>query len=706
MPENGFNSIINILVTLKRTTCRIFEAMAIISLRKKKPDFFEQVIARNIILPHHGRQKGLSFLVSLFSEIRPASGKKKKNPEKNLQSVTEQLQQHKIVLANTQHALISQLISTDLTAAITESGIPLARGFWQELSNRLKHKILPPLQDEDDFLYVINNVFYKKSDYEWVEAIPRQAWIDFFEAIGFSFSPRHNDLKKELIQALKILSFQVAQLGLEKQVLNYLPKAEQHNDTPFVIQNYKVHEVEKLLLENASDTELTAASLQLKNIIESCYELIAHIRESHSERGASIQQTYLLLILSNRLERMSLVLDVLDVDNKFDTGRFVDIFRMLVRNEKRKNSIREFLSQGVSYLAYQIAEHKGSKGHKYITDSRKDYFKMIRSAMWGGFIICFVAIFKNLIGKLKIAPLPHGFLFSINYSVGFILIEGTGSTLATKQPAFTASAVAGSLDTKKHNEPDLDNLAVTVAKVSRSQIASFFGNLIIVFPVTFLMAWGYDVLFHQKIAEGDVAMKMLKDQHPWRSFSLLFACFTGFFLFLSGIIAGYWQNKIQYGRIKERLKKHPALKLSMSSKRLDKLSNWVEKNFGALMGNISLGFFLGFAGILGKILGIPFDIRHITISAGNTAIGVYGLGLENIPPYFLMAVFGGVLCIGFLNFLISFSLAFLVAVKSRGIRFAQYPRFFRILGKYLWKHPGEFIFPPKKVVEPVYKPLS
>ena len=136
------------------------------------------------------------------------------------------------------------------------------------------------------------------------------------------------------------------------------------------------------------------------------------------------------------------------------------------------------------------------------------------------------------------------------------------------------------------------------------------------------------------------------------------------------------------------------------------MSNWVEKNFGALMGNISLGFFLGFAGILGKILGIPFDIRHITISAGNTAIGVYGLGLENIPPYFLMAVFGGVLCIGFLNFLISFSLAFLVAVKSRGIRFAQYPRFFRILGKYLWKHPREFIFPPKKVVEPVYKPLS
>jgi site-specific recombinase len=680
--------------------------MAMLRFKKKKPGFFEQIITRNVILPHHGRQEGLNFLVSLFAEIRPGSGKFRKNPEKNLQRVTAQIRQHTIVLANMQHAIVSQLTSTDLTAAITESGIPLARGFWQELSNRLKHKLLPPLQDENDFLYVINNVFFKKSDYEWVEGIPRQGWINFFEAVGFSFSPQHNALRKELLQSMKILSFQVAQLGLEKVVLDYLPEEHRTEDTPFVLQNYKVHDLERMLLNNVTEHEIPAASFQLKNIMEDCYQLIEHIRDSHSERGASIQQTYLLLILSNRLERMQLVLDVLDADNKFDTGRFVDILRLLVRNEKRKNSIREFLSQGVGYLAYQIAEHKGSKGHKYITDTRKDYYKMIASAMWGGLIICFIAIFKNLIGKLKLAPLPLGFLYSVNYSIGFILIENTGSTLATKQPAFTASAVAGSLDTKKHSEPDLNNLAVTVAKVSRSQIASFFGNLIIVFPITFLLALGYDILFHQKIIEGDAAMKMLKDQHPWRSLSLLYACFTGFFLFASGIIAGYWQNKIRYGRIKERLKKHPALKLSMSPKRLDRLANWVERNFGALVGNISLGFFLGFAGIVGKLSGLPFDIRHITISAGNTAIGVYGLGIENIPPYFMLAVFGGVLCIGFVNFLVSFSLAFLVAVKSRGIRFAQYPRFFRILNNYFWKHTREFVFAPKKAVEPVYKSLG
>lgn len=332
---------------------------------------------------------------------------------------------------------------------------------------------------------------------------------------------------------------------------------------------------------------------------------------------------------------------------------------------------------------------------------------MIYSAMWGGVIISFVAIIKNLIGKLKLAPFPAGFLYSVNYSAGFIMIEQTGSTLATKQPAFTASAVASSLDAKKNaGEPDIEGLAATVAKVSRSQIASFFGNLVIVFPLTFLLAWGYHELFNKRIADEAVAMKMLLDQHPWRSASLLYACFTGFFLFASGIIAGYWQNKIRYGQIKERMKNHPVLKRSLSPKRLEKVAAYVEKNFGAIMGSTALGFFLGFSGVMGKILGVPFDIRHITISAGNTAIAVYELGLDNIPSYFMLAVFFGVLAIGFVNFLSSFFFAFVMAVKSRGIRLSQYPRLFRSIGRYFLKHPREFILPSKKVPAPVYKQLG
>jgi len=664
---------------------------------KKNSNFLESAITRVSVLDNNNRIDGLTFLINFFNEIRPSSEKNKKNPNQNLDHATRLLYEYPLLLTNFRHALFSQLINTDLTYAITESGIPLARGFWQELSNRLKHKLLPPLQDESDFLFVVNRVFFRHNDFVWVEQVSRESWIYFFEETGLPFNVQEKKLKLQLQNSLKILSFQVAQLGLEKEVAKYIPN--ELTDNPFVKQNYLIHEAEERLLHVDGDASFSSLLVNIKDTIRICEESVQYIREKQAERGASLTQTYILLILSSRLQRMNLLLDVLDADHEFDTGKLVDLFRSLVRYENRKYSIRELLSQGLGYLAYRIAEHKGSKGDKYITSTPKEYWTMIGSAMWGGFIISFIAIFKNLLGKLTMAPFWQGFFYSVNYTIGFIAIEQTKSTLATKQPAFTASAVAVSLDTKKNNgQPNLYNLAVTVSKVSRSQIASFFGNLIIVFPFTFVLAWCYQLLTGQYIAGEEGALKLLKDQHPWKSLSLLYACFTGVFLFLSGIIAGYTQNKIQYARIGERLQMHPLLRISFSHKRLVKLSNFIEKNAGSIMGNISLGFFLGMAATFGKIFGIPFDIRHITIAAGNCGIAVYDLGIQNIPPLYLLTVFLGVLGIGFLNFMVSFSLAFAVAVKSRGIHLREFPEFLRILWKHFKGNPLDFIRPRRRLL--------
>jgi site-specific recombinase len=440
------------------------------------------------------------------------------------------------------------------------------------------------------------------------------------------------------------------------------------------------------------------AAPALKGKIGRCRECIDYVRENHTEHGASLHQTYMLLLLTNRLERMTILLDLLDEEQQMDTGKFVDFFRMLIRNENRKNSIFEFMSQSMGYLAYQIAEHKGAKGDKYITSTWPEYRAMLRSAMGGGAWICGVVLIKNLLTRIPMAIFWHGFAYSINYSLGFILIEETHTTLATKQPAFTASAVAGSLDTRKNtHQPNLYNLAVTVAKVSRSQIASFVGNLLIVFPGVWLIAWGYEEISGRKLVEGAAALKMLEDQHPWHSLSLLYACNTGVFLFLSGIIAGYVQNKIRYGHISRRLQTHPILRLSMPAKRLKRVADYVEKHAGALAGNICLGFFLGMAGFFGEIFGIHFDIRHITISAGNTSLGVYGFGPAILDhPRYLAAVIAGVLGIGFFNFLSSFSLAFIVAVRSRGIRLHEYPEFLGILWRYFKSAPLDFIRPRRR----------
>lgn len=697
--------------------------------KKNKPDFIETVIAKSTVLPITDSAQGLDFLVAFFSAVRPSSQKGKRNATRNLEFVIRQLHEHPVLLTNLQHALLSQLVRTDLSPALTESGIPLARGFWQEFFGRLRHKLLPPLQSENDFLYVVNRVFFRNTDYQWVEEIPRETWTLFFESVGLAFHVDDKRILHQLLQSLKNLSFQVAQLGLEKDVWNYITAQEQQ-ENPFAEQNYLIHKLEDRLLRaehpaaaippdavstavpmvtpadppaftTGSDTaDLRTLSQQIGEVFAQCGAAIEHIREKYSERGASLHQTYMLILLANKIERMSILVDLLDNDHHLDTGKFADFFRMLVRNENRKNSLREFMSQSVGYLAYQIAEHKGSKGGKYITSTPAEYRSMLTSAMGGGAWVCLVVLIKNLLTKLEMPIFWHGFAYSVNYSVGFVLIEETHTTLATKQPAFTASAVAGSLDTRKNTQkPNLYNLAVTVAKVSRSQIASFAGNLIVVFPGMWIIGWGYEKITGVKILAEGAAAKTLNDQHPWHSLSLLYACNAGFFLFLSGIIAGYVQNKIRFGRIPERLQTHPILRLSLSAARLRRLGDYVEKHAGSIVGNICLGFFLGMAPFIGEIFGIRFDVRHITISSGNTALAIYGLGIHNIERWYLVTVLLGVLGIGFFNFLVSFSLAFFVALRSRGIKLKDYPEFLGILWRYFRNSPMDFIRPRRRLVQ-------
>jgi site-specific recombinase len=664
--------------------------------KKEKLDFIQSVSQRTTILPINDGEQGLDFLVSFFSSIRPSSSPGRRPADENIQRVIAAIHQNPVLLGNLQHAILSQLIRADLSTALMESGIPLARGFWQEFFGRLRHKLLPPLRNENDFLYVLNRIFFHRLDYKWVEDIDRADWVAFFESIGLSLDMEQKNILSQLLYSLKALSFQVAQLGLEREVLDYMP-LESKDENPFVQQSYYIHEMEEELITSSRPGSLQIVAGRTSDSLGRCKEILEYIRDNHTQRGASLHQTYILILLANRLERMSILVDLLDRNHHFDTGKFVDFFRMIIRNENRKNSIQEFMSKTMGYLAYQIAEHKGEKGGKYITSTWGEYRTMLFSAMGGGGWICLVVLIKNLLIKMPMAIFWRGFAFSINYSVGFILIEETHTTLATKQPAFTASAVAGSLDTRRNTRlPNLYRLAVTVAKVSRSQFASFLGNLVIVFPGVYFLAWLYDKAFGAPLLAGNAAMQTLMDQHPWKSLSLLYACNTGVFLFISGIIAGYVQNKIQYGRIAERLQNHPLLRVSMSNTRLKKMSLYVKKHAGGLAGNIALGFFLGMAGFVSEIFGIHFDIRHITISAGNTALALYGLGFDGVSHRELAIVVIGVMGIGFLNFLVSFSLAFAVAVRSRGVHLRDYPEFLGILGRYFISHPLDFIRPRRR----------
>ena len=62
---------------------------------------------------------------------------------------------------------------------------------------------------------------------------------------------------------------------------------------------------------------------------------------------------------------------------------------------------------------------------------------MYKSAAGAGIIIAFMASLKVLMARVTMAPLMQAFSYSMNYSLGFMLIHVLHFTVATKQPAMT-----------------------------------------------------------------------------------------------------------------------------------------------------------------------------------------------------------------------------------------------------------------------------
>lgn len=644
-----------------------------------------------IVLPILLADRGLDYLIELVKQIRPSSPKDINEAEIRFRALLYQVEEDVSSLITLRSAIRSQFVHSEVLPALVESGLISSRGFVQELGRKLKHKILPELQEKTDFLYVIRRVFYKPTDYIWVEGIDFELWKRFFRLLRVQVNLNNQRLIDQLRNALRILSFRVATLGLEREVAKRFG-TNMDAIAPFLEQNQLISRYLNEPYTSEKDMQMLLYNFQEQ--LHNCRQSIIWLREQRVYQGTSLAQTFVMVRIQQMLDRMLIISDVLDLDNQFDEERFIRYFITIVTNENKKTSLREFLSDNLGLLAYQIAEHKGRKGEKYITTNRDEFRKLFRSAVGGGIIVSFVAVIKNLIGKLVLPPFWMGFLYSTNYAAGFVAMDRTNTTLATKQPAFTASAVANSLDSKKHKgQPDLKNLAITIGNISRSQIASFAGNLLVVFPLTYLLVWFIEYSLGYRIVNGEQALKLLGDQHPYHSFALLYACFTGVFLFLSGIISGYVENHIIFGQLSERLRNHPILSHSMSPLKLNSLVEFFNKFSGPLTGSIALGFFLGMSSIVGKIFGIPFDIRHITISAGNAAIGYFGLE-QPLHWSYLLIVFLGVLGIGFLNFFVSFSLAFFVAMKSRGLRVRDYPELFSTIWRYFRKYPFDFLLPP------------
>ncbi len=635
-----------------------------------------------------------TLFIELIALLRPVRQSTAIDQMKRLLTLLENDKQLTVSL---QSMFVYLFNTRDSQSIFTNVGILSGGTFFSEFFKQLRHRILPPLPEKRSMYYLLERAFYKKDDYKWVASIPDEIWISFFQIAAGGLEKEDTPFQQYLTNALSLLSYRIAYLGLEEE-LRIKAGAEQDGTTPFIEQNGKIQSFIYLVRKGGtSETYLQSSAQDAIGILNQCEDIIAGIRENTGKNGTSLGQSYLLLRVSQQLKRMFIIIRFLTPGAvpQYTLRNSVSLFEAVIESINKRYSLSDLYRKNSGMLAYQIAEHKSASGEHYITTTRAQYSNFFYSAAAGGVIIAFAALVKALLHKVHMAPFWQYFFYGLNYAIAFVALFLTGASLATKQPTMTASALASSLDSRKGGV-SFQGLALTFGKVWRSQFASFAGNLIVVFPLSYLLSVAWQALTNSPLLHDQAeSLQSLRDQNPLTSLAWMYACITGVCLFTSGIITGYVDNKVIYGNLGARIKEHAGLRKICSGQKLSSFSDFIVGNLGGIIGNISLGFMLGYAKLIGDFFGVPFDIRHITISTAYFAFGVDGLGNE-VSAYDWIWTTIGVIGIGFFNFLISFSLAFYVAVRSRNVSLTQLPQAGKLIWRYLTRFPQDFLYPPKQ----------
>lgn len=349
----------------------------------KNKNVYPQLPAKQqaVVLPINSPNRSIEFITDIVEKIRPDNPHDFEQAELRFKALLYQLVQDKSYLFSLRKALLSQFLKANIVIALTENGILSNRGFIQELTGKLKHKLLPESQTPDNFLFVINKVFYRDKDYLWVEGIDKDLWGQFFEILGIQINLTEPALIKQFHQAFQLLSYRVASLGVEKEITHRFDNFEDAV-YPFLEQGKLINEYLQLSITGGNPENKEKLLIAIDESLHNCNQSIQWIKEQRSIYGISLSQTYILTRLQQQIDRLFIILDILDTDNDFNTLRFVEYFTKLVHNEKTKNSVREFLGEHTSYLAYQIAEHGGRTGRNILPPQQGSFGKCSGVLPW------------------------------------------------------------------------------------------------------------------------------------------------------------------------------------------------------------------------------------------------------------------------------------------------------------------------------------
>lgn len=580
--------------------------------------------------------------------------------------------------------------------SLTESNILTENSFFPELKKRVLNAVLPPISNENSIGYIVDNVSVIPSvDLKYFKQIPQEELDKFFELLGISDYITKPSVRRSLLYSANVLAWRVIGNAMDMEVLRMVPEYQNLGNPFLALQN----ELDTLISEFKqnqnfqlhSKDELTK---QLKIYWKQCEEFVDTAFKNSSAYGISGRTNQSLLKIRQQLNRMKEVLMLLVIDEEKDIlHNSQKLFLNILEYKSHKNNVKELADDSTRLLSHLITNHTAETGSHYIASGKKAYVNMFWKASGGGVIVGALCVLKMMYSYSPGSEFMHAILYSFNYAMGFIMIYLMHYTLATKQPAMTAATMAKALSLGENSEKNYLAFASVVSKLFRTQFIAFIGNVLWSFPVALVLIYGLDVLFNQNFAV-DKADKFLKELNPFESKAILHASLAGFYLFISGIIAGNASNNSVFYQMPERIAKNPMINRIFGNKFANGLSNFYAKNWAGITSNFWFGVCLGVTGPIGKFLGIDIDIRHITFSSGNLALGLYGKDFDVVASTFWIA-FITVFIIGFFNFIVSFGLSIVLALRSRKVYFSEFIRISKVTFRYFMENPLRFFIPLK-----------
>ena len=602
------------------------------------------------------------------------------------------------------------LETVDGTTLLADYGFSSRSAFVSEFAERIRQKLLPGTPETSDASVLFSLVLSDRFDTQWVAALDEATLVRISDLLQSRAALESGESQRAIspwqvtvLEAITFCSSQVSATGFSPE-LRLRMSAPAREAGPFHALARDVEAVRDAFLASpAHDSDERQAALQqLRERLEACRSAAASVYTHLDAHGISVNLVFQLRQLRERVLRIRALLDCLLSNNPNTSTQRLLAHLVFVGQERR--SVRALITANSSMLAAKVAERNSETGEHYITRTPAEYRDMLRQAAGGGALTAVTTWLKFSVMALGLSAFWGGFWAGMVYATSFVLIQLLHFTLATKQPAMTAPAMAAKL--KDLSDPSaLEAFADEVTHLVRSQVAAVLGNVMIVFPAVLLISGAI------QLAVGHPMIDAKEAGYVFQSLSLLgpsalFAAFTGVLLFASSIIAGWIENWFVLHRLDSAMRYNPRITALLGSERAQRWAAFTRDNISGFSSNVSLGFMLGLIPAFTGFFGLGLEVRHVTLSTGQLGAACAAIGWDVVREPALWWGVAALPVIGALNLAVSFYLAFRLALRAHSVSGVDRSRIRAAIRARARTRLTSFFWPPKDATLTTHKKPS